>query len=70
MELSAMSPDIIPQLSTAMRTQSVMDKVGSRMLSKTLETSEQIGSAMVDMMKSSMERSVNPSVGSNIDVYC
>lgn len=70
MELSGMSPDMIPQLSTIMRTQSVMDKVGSRMLSKTLETNEQIGSAMIDMMKSSMERSVNPSVGGNIDVYC
>lgn len=70
MELSSMSPDVIPQLSTMMRTQSIMDKVGSRMLSKTLETNEQIGNAMIDMMKSSMERSVNPSVGGNIDVYC
>lgn len=68
MPISEMSPEAIPALSTMMRTQSVIDKAGTRMLAKTLDTNEQAGKAMVQMMRSSMERSVNPAVGGNIDV--
>ena len=38
------------------------------MLSKTLDTQEQAGAALLDMMRRSMEHSVNPSLGGNIDI--
>ena len=39
------------------------------MLSKTLDTQEQIGNEVVQMIDSAaMERSINPAVGGNIDI--
>ncbi|MEI3211625.1 MAG: YjfB family protein [Lachnospiraceae bacterium] len=38
------------------------------MLSKSLDDAESAGAGMIQMMDRSMELSVNPSVGSNIDV--
>lgn len=59
----------IPGLSMALAQTQVMNDVGVAMLSKSLDTLETVGTDMVDMMKSSMELSVNPSVGVNIDMY-
>lgn len=44
-------------------------KVGTAMLDKTLETNEQLGDSLVQMIDSAqMELSVNPYIGSNFDV--
>lgn len=59
----------IPGLSMELaRTQSLSD-IGVAVLSKSLDTMESSGEAMTDMMRSSMELSVNPALGSNIDLY-
>lgn len=47
----------------------VLNEVGTAVLAKSLDTMESSGEQMVDMMKSSMELSVNPAIGANIDVY-
>ncbi len=67
MNISEMSPDAIPALSVAMSSAKVSNAVSPSMLKKTLDVSEQGGQALIDMMRSSMERSVNPAVGSNFD---
>lgn len=59
----------IPGLSMALAQTQVMNDVGVAMLSKSLDTLETVGTDMVDMMKSSMELSVNPALGANIDMY-
>lgn len=69
MNVSEMSIDMIPQMSSVMKTQAVMEKVGEAMLGKTLDTAQKSSADMVNMFRSSMERSVNPGVGGNIDVY-
>ncbi len=68
MNISEMSPDAIPSLSVAMSSAKVSNAVSTSMLKKTLDVSEQGGQALIDMMRSSMERSVNPAVGSNFDM--
>ena len=52
----------IPELSTALSSSRLLNQVGTAMLSKSLDA------GMIQMMDRSMELSVNPSVGSNIDV--
>ena len=43
--------------------------IGMAILAKQMDTEEQAGVAMIDMMnKSFMEQSVNPKVGGNIDI--
>ena len=43
--------------------------IGMAVLAKQMDTEEQAGAAMIDMMnKSFMEKSVNPKVGGNIDI--
>ncbi len=43
--------------------------IGMAVLAKQMDTEEQAGVAIIDMMnKSFMEKSVNPKVGSNIDI--
>lgn len=39
--------------------------VGTKMLSQSLDASQELGASMIQMM----ERSVNPELGGNIDVY-
>ncbi|MBO4415006.1 MAG: YjfB family protein [Lachnospiraceae bacterium] len=63
-----MSPDSIPALSVMMSQSKVSNEVSTSMLKKTLDVSEQGGEALIQMMRSSMELSVNPSVGGNFDV--
>lgn len=58
----------IPQLSTAMSTANLQSDFGVAMLSKNLDNSQQQGASLVGMMNSSMELSVNPSVGSTMDL--
>ena len=53
----------IAGLSLSMSSQSVSSDVGVAVLSKSLDTVEQMGEGLQKMMESS----VNPSVGQNID---
>lgn len=59
----------IPALSMGLAQTKTLSEVGTAMLAKSLDNLESTGAQMVDMMKSSMELSVNPAVGANIDVY-
>ena len=68
MNISEMSPESIPSLSVMMSSAKVSNAVSTSMLKKTLDVSEQGGQALIDMMRSSMELSVNPSLGGNFDV--
>ena len=55
----------IASLSTAMSTQNILNDVGVAMLSKSLDTVEDMGDGMVKIMGSS----VTPYLGQNIDYY-
>ncbi len=68
LDISAMDPYAIADLSVAMSTVKVQNQVAESVLAKTLDVTEQGGQALIDMMRSSMERSVNPAVGGNVDV--
>lgn len=59
----------IAALSMGLSQTRVLNEVGTAVLAKSLDTMESSGEQMVDMMKSSMELSVNPAIGVNIDVY-
>lgn len=67
MDLSSMTPSAIVTLSVLSSQSKVTEKAGTMMLAKTLDQTEQSGAAMVDMMKKSMELSVNPNLGSRFD---
>ncbi len=54
----------IPGLSVAMSQANVINDVNIAVLSKTLDTVEESGELMIQMM----EQSVNPHLGANIDV--
>lgn len=58
----------IPELSTALANVSLSSQVGTAVLSKALDSSETMGSSLIQMMDHSMELSVNPSIGSNFDM--
>ncbi len=58
----------IPELSMSLAQTQTMNNVGIALLSKSLDTMESSGAQMVDMMRSSMELSVNPAVGGNLDI--
>ncbi len=68
MDISSISPESIPALSVVSAQQKTLEKAGTMMLSKTLDTQEQAGAALLDMMRRSMEHSVSPSLGGNIDI--
>ena len=55
----------IASLSTAMSTQNILNDVSIAMLSKSLDTVEDMGDGMVKIMESS----VAPYLGQNIDYY-
>ena len=59
----------IPELSTAMANVNLQNQVGVAVLSKALDSTEQSGSSLINMMDRSMELSVNPYIGSNFDMY-
>lgn len=59
----------ISALSTALSQTKTLGDVGTAVLSKALDTARDQGSEMAAMIDSAaMERSVNPSVGSNFDM--
>ena len=59
----------IAALSTSMASMELMNKVGTAVLEKTMDTNEVLGAGLVQMIDAAaMERSVNPGVGENIDV--
>ena len=55
----------IASLSTAMSTQNILNDVSVAMLSKSLDTVEDMGDGMVKIMEST----VTPYLGQNIDYY-
>lgn len=55
----------IASLSTAMSIQNILNDVSVAMLSKSLDTVEDMGDGMVKIMESS----VTPYLGQNIDYY-
>ena len=59
----------IPELSTAMANVNLQNQVGVAVLSKALDSTEQSGSSLINMLNRSMELSVNPNIGSNFDMY-
>ena len=59
----------IPALAMAMSQMNLMQQVGVSVLSNQLDTAEVTGNTIAKMMDSAaLERSVNPSVGSNFDM--
>ncbi|MCR4651456.1 MAG: YjfB family protein [Lachnospiraceae bacterium] len=59
----------IAGLSMSMARQNSLSEVGTAVLAKTLDTVEANGAGIVKMIDAAaMERSVNPSVGSNFDM--
>lgn len=59
----------IAGLSTQMSTNALQSKVGTAVLSKTMDTNEALGAGLVQMMDAAaMEQSVNPNVGANLDL--
>lgn len=61
----------IPSLSISLSTANLQAQVSTAVLSMSLETSEQAGAGLLQLMDSSakaMEHSVHPEIGSNIDI--
>ena len=57
-------------VSTALSNVSEMPNIGTAVLSKAMDTNEKLGAGVVQMIDAAaMERSVNPSVGANFDMY-
>ena len=64
-----MSIDSIPALSMTMADMDSLSKVSTAVLDKALDSQESAGAGLLNMIDSAaMERSVNPSVGSNFDM--
>lgn len=59
----------IPELSTTLQNMNLQNQVGVAVLSKALDSTEQSGTSLINMMDRSMELSVNPNIGSNFDMY-
>ncbi|MCI9071737.1 MAG: putative motility protein [Lachnospiraceae bacterium] len=59
----------IAGLSMNMAMMDVQSQVGIKMLSNAIDMGEELGAGMVQMVDAaSMERSVNPMVGGNVDI--
>ena len=59
----------IPELSTTLANMNLQNQIGVAVLSKALDSTEQSGTRLINMMARSMELSVNPNIGSNFDMY-
>lgn len=58
----------ITALSMSLTQLNTKSQVGTAVLSKTMDSNEALGEGLVQMMNaSSMERSVNPTIGGNFD---
>lgn len=56
-------------LSMAMAARNTQSKVGTAVLSKAMDTNEELGQGLVQMIDAAaMEQSVNPNLGTNIDM--
>lgn len=56
-------------LSTALSNVRLQTEVGAAMLSKAMDTNEELGAGLLDMMNASaMENSVTPWLGGNFDM--
>lgn len=59
----------IAGVATSLNQAQLMNDMGVAMLSKSLDTADNLGAGLVNMIDAAaMELSVNPSVGSNIDI--
>lgn len=58
----------IAQLSSALSLNDLQSQYSVGMLSKSLDDSQTSASSLVQMMDNTMELSVNPSVGGNLDL--
>lgn len=58
----------VPQLSMDLSMGKLQRDFGVAMLDMSLESAVSQSGALVDMMRSSMELSVNPDIGGNIDI--
>lgn len=59
----------IAAVSMALSNISMQSQVGTAMLDKAMETNEALGAGLVQMMDAAaMELSVNPNIGSNLDL--
>ena len=58
----------IAALSMSMAQTDLMNSVGIAMLDKTLDLATDLGSNLTSMMDHSMQLSVNPHTGANIDI--
>ncbi len=60
----------VAALSMSLSAIDTTNQVGIALLSKAMDNSQVIGAGIVEMIDSAaMERSVNPAVGSNFDMY-
>lgn len=60
----------IAGISTALSNISLQSQVGTAVLSKAMDTNEALAAGLIEMIDSAaMERSVNPAVGANFDMY-
>lgn len=60
----------IAGVSTALSNISLQSQVGTAVLSKAMDTNEALAQGLMELIDSAaMERSVNPAVGSNFDMY-
>ncbi len=60
----------IPELSMTLSQQNIMQNVGTAVLSKSIDMAESTGAQLTQMIDAAaMERSVNPNVGANFDMY-
>ena len=59
----------IASISMAMSQSTALSKIGTAVLSNTMDTNETLGQGLVEMIDAAaMERSVNPHIGSNFDM--
>lgn len=60
----------ITSLSMGLAQSNLLTDVGTAMLAKSFDQADMISDAITDMLDaSSMELSVNPNIGGNIDIY-
>ena len=64
MNIESFDPGIIPELSTNLKQQEILQDVGTAVLSNSLDMGKNIGEDITKMM----ENSVNPNIGNNIDI--
>jgi len=59
----------IPELSVALSTNQLQSQVSTAVLSKAMDVEETMGQGLIQMIDAAaMEQSVNPNVGSNMDL--